>query len=204
MSKVLIPSLAGVGAAGLGGGIYLTHKNSSEERKTILLRLEKEKYKPLKASDSNHQAHWEASLTYYKQQYSQKTSYTEQELKNLCGSLFKQDDIKEEDYSTAKRYCVVPRTVSQRLEDLGFKAIESSATDKWKKLSGAYKNSGKGGKQLGNLESTTIDDSESTGEKLKNKCQEISSKNHWESDYDSLLENFKIWCTDKGFNELPA
>ncbi|CBY92921.1 hypothetical protein HF1_09130 [Mycoplasma haemofelis str. Langford 1] len=201
MSKTLIPALAGVGAAGLGGGIYLAHKNSenpSPERKTILLRLEKEKYKPLKLDDPTH---WQDSLTNYKKQHTQKTSYTEQELKNLCSSLFKRDDIREEDYSTAKRCCVVPRTISQRLEDLGFKVIEASETEKWKKLSGEYKASGTGNKKLGDLVNTAVDD-ESTGEKLKKKCQEVLAKGHWENNYDSLLEGSKTWCTDKALPPL--
>ncbi|CBY92879.1 hypothetical protein HF1_08710 [Mycoplasma haemofelis str. Langford 1] len=207
MSKVLLSTMAGLGAAGIGGGIYLANKGSETkiEKETIQAKLVKDKYTPLNSSDPQHQAHWQTSLGKYKEEYKNQTEYTEEKLKALCNDLFNKEDIDTSDYKVAKKYCVVPRKISERLKDIEFTALDTSGTksevtEKWKKLSAEYKKNGTGDRQLDSVAS--VDDA--NGDALKNGCKTVLEKEHWDSKYDSLLENAKTWCTEEGFKKLPA
>ncbi|AEG73158.1 hypothetical protein HF1_08210 [Mycoplasma haemofelis str. Langford 1] len=208
MSKTLAAALAGLGTAGVGGGIYLANRDTTSpvEKETLKSKLVKDRYTPLSSSNSDHQTHWDKSLEKYKVKHNNQPSYTDAKLKEMCNGLFEKENIKDEDYKIARKYCVVPRKISERLSDLKIKALsttgsEDGVAEKWKKLAGEYKNKGTGDKQLNGLTHSTVKD---TGDELKNKCGEVFDKEHWEENYDSLLDNAKLWCTEEGFNRLPV
>ncbi|AEW45523.1 hypothetical protein MHC_03315 [Mycoplasma haemocanis str. Illinois] len=209
MSKTLITALAGLGtASAIGGGIYFANRNTSTPtiKETLKSRLVKEKYTLLSVDNSSHKDHWNKSLEKYKASHNNQTSYTEENLKDMCNGLLGKEDIKEEDYKIARKYCVVPRKISERLEDLGIAALKTTGTEngvdeKWKKLAGEYKKTGSGNQQLNGLDNSTVKD---TGEELKKKCGEVFNKEHWEENYDSLLDNTKRWYTEVGFKQISA
>ncbi|CBY92916.1 hypothetical protein HF1_09080 [Mycoplasma haemofelis str. Langford 1] len=210
MSKAFAASLAGLGTAATGGGIYLASKNlpSSEEKNTILLKLQNDRYTLLKSNDSNHQDHWKTSKEKYISSHSDKSSYTEKDLKDLCTSLLGKKDSELEAYNEARKYCVVPNTISQRLTALGLRPLktgESEDTEKWKKLSVEYKKGGENFKKLNDLEHSTINDETTTGQSLRNKCKDVFAKDHWIENYDTLLDSSKDWCTEEGVSRItPA
>ncbi|AEG73248.1 hypothetical protein MHF_0993 [Mycoplasma haemofelis Ohio2] len=200
MSKTLIPALAGLGTIATGGGIYLANA-SSAEKNTVRLKLQDEKYIILKPDDSGH---WRVSLEKYRSSHNDKSSYTEKNLKDLCASLLEKKDSELASYNEAKKYCVVPNTISQRLTALEFNPLktgEADDTDKWKKLSAEYKKGEGDFKKLSGLESNSINDD---GKALKDKCKDVFSKDHWTENYDTLLESSKDWCTEEGVNKLPS
>ncbi|AEW45565.1 hypothetical protein MHC_03525 [Mycoplasma haemocanis str. Illinois] len=208
-TKLGFALLGGTGVAGTTAvGVY-RFKVFSSKSSTIGDLLEKEKYQLLKEKDSDHQKHWKESSDKYKEKYTDKSSYNEDKMKELCRDLLGKEETHKSEYDQAKKYCVVPRKISERLKDLGLTQLsttgsESGVTDKWKKLSTEYKTKGEGDKKLSDLDKSTINDDTSTGDSLKNKCKTVFDKGHWETDYDSLLENAKRWCTDEGFNQLPT
>ncbi|AEG73238.1 hypothetical protein MHF_0983 [Mycoplasma haemofelis Ohio2] len=204
MSKATVATMAGIGSAGLGGGIYLASGNNNPEvvEETIKSKLLKDKYVPLEANSP----HWAKSLEKYNSSRSGQTAYTQEQLKELCEGLFKKEEIGSDDYNVAKKYCVIPQKISERLKALSFKTIDttgsdSSTTEKWKKLSKAYKSQGSGNKQLDNLANSGVDDQD--GSALKNKCKDVFDKEHWDQHYDTLLERSKLWCTEEGLSNLP-
>ncbi|AEG73160.1 hypothetical protein HF1_08230 [Mycoplasma haemofelis str. Langford 1] len=208
MSKIAAASTLGVGAAGAGGfGAYHFYfKESPSEDKSLRAKLISERYIPLELEGNKHQDHWTSSLSQYKSKHSDKNQWSEVELKNLCSGFFKKDEIIEKDYNEARKYCVVPRKISERLSDLSIKVLdtgETKDTDKWTKLSEEYKKSKTGFKKLHDLETSGIQSSDSTDKTLKDKCVAVFDMNHWTENYDSLLEASRIWCTESGFNSLP-
>ncbi|AEW45598.1 hypothetical protein MHC_03690 [Mycoplasma haemocanis str. Illinois] len=208
MSKAFVASLAGIGTAATGGGAYLLSQHFSifEEKNTVLLKLKNDRYTPL-TSDTSHQTHWNSSLEKYKSSHNDKSSYTEKELKGLCANLFEKKDSEEGAYNEARKYCVVPNTISQRLTTLGYQSLktgDSEDTDKWKKLSSEYKKKGANFKKLNDLEHSSINDEGSTGKILREKCRDVLAKDHWTESYDALLDSTLDWCTEEGVSKLGS
>ncbi|AEW45519.1 hypothetical protein MHC_03295 [Mycoplasma haemocanis str. Illinois] len=175
----------------------------SSKTNTIKDRLINEKYQLLKEGDSSH---WTESLKKYKEKHPSESSYDEPKIKKLCQDLVGRVNFSKEDYNKAKKYCVVPQTISERLKALEFTLLDtngSNSTTKWKSLSDEYKNTGENDKKLSDLNKSEVGNGDSNGDKLKSKCKDVSSKTHWEDNYDSLLENTKRWCTEEGFKQLP-
>ncbi|AEG73240.1 hypothetical protein MHF_0985 [Mycoplasma haemofelis Ohio2] len=208
MSKLAMASVAGVGSvAGVSGGAYLLTRNSSnaleiEKSKTLRTRLESENYTPLDVDNVSHKTHWDTSLTKYKAQYTSKNTWNDSQLKERCSELFNKEIISNEDYTEARKYCVVPRDISGRLSDAGFHPLSTEESTKWTKLSKEYKKGGDGFKKLGDLEHDKA--SEPSSSALREKCKEVLKKDHWDANYDSLLESSTVWCTEEGFSKLPT
>ncbi|AEG73203.1 hypothetical protein MHF_0946 [Mycoplasma haemofelis Ohio2] len=207
-SKLALSFLGGTGAVGTAAAGAYHFGAFSSQSPTVGDLLKKERYQLLKAKESGHQNYWKESTNKYKEKNSGQPSYDEVKMKELCRNLLSKDETHKDGYEQARKYCVVPRTVSERLKDLGLTPLnttgsEANLTDKWKKLSAEYKKTGENDKKLSDLDKSTINDDTSTGALLKGKCQTVFSKGHWETDYDSLLDNAKRWCTEEGFNQLP-
>ncbi|CBY92881.1 hypothetical protein HF1_08730 [Mycoplasma haemofelis str. Langford 1] len=203
MSKFAITSALGLGAASAGGfGAY--HFYSKSDDKSLRAKLISEKYAPLEAENKDHKTHWTTSLEKYKTKHTDSKQWNESQLKNLCNDLFKKEDIKTDDYNEARKYCVVPRSILERLKDLDFATLdtgEGKETTKWTQLSEGYKKGGTSFKKLNNLENTGI--TGSNGDTLRGKCDEVLKKDHWDDNYDALLDSSKVWCTEQGFKSLP-
>ncbi|CBY92424.1 hypothetical protein HF1_04160 [Mycoplasma haemofelis str. Langford 1] len=150
---------AGIGGVGLGTyGLYNYGASSNERKENIGTRLVDEKFGLL---NNSHTDHWQTSLKKYKEKKSSESqSIDEAKLKSLCAGILSKDKNSEEDYKTARRYCVVPQNVSTRLSKLSFKVL--NATDEthkthWEKLATTYVTQGKGDKQIESLSLETTD-----------------------------------------------
>ncbi|CBY92910.1 hypothetical protein HF1_09020 [Mycoplasma haemofelis str. Langford 1] len=205
MSKFIVPSLAGLGgAAGIGGGLYLMNGNSQtpnkSEDKTIRSKLKKAGFDIL---DTNGSAHWGDLKTQYnkaKQTASKifdtgDKDVTEDELKGLCKVAL---DKGEEDasYEKAKRWCVVPVSVTAHLNKWGLKAISTEKSGdtqqtKWTELASKY---GTGENKIKDVATLT---GSNTWETLRDKCKEIGEKKNYEDDFDAHLLPFQGWCSTK-------
>nr|WP_052663341.1 hypothetical protein [Mycoplasma haemofelis] len=197
-----------VGASGAGAlGAYYSGAFSANKN-TLQEKLKKDKWIILEHSKSEHSSYWGTSLTKYKAQHSGNESLTESQLKKICSDLLNEESDKN--YEEARRYCVVPNKVSERLEKLGFTLLNITADGssnnthqtQWTALATKYKTKGTGSKELDTLKASTITDNGANWSSLKDKCKEVSEKDHWSDQYGSLVDNSKTWCTLQGFESL--
>ncbi|AEW45571.1 hypothetical protein MHC_03555 [Mycoplasma haemocanis str. Illinois] len=204
VSKIAIASVAGIGTVGMiGFGVYYFF--SRAEDKSLKAKLVSDKHTPLESRNKDHEAHWKSSLEKYKIKHTDKQQWNESQLKSLCNGLFKKEDIETDNYNEAKKYCVVPRNISERLRDLGFKELDtrhSKDIPEWTKLSEEYMKGGTNFKKLKDLETTQV--TSDNGATLRTKCGEILKKEHWDDDYETLLDSSKVWCTEHGFKSISV
>ncbi|AEG73154.1 hypothetical protein MHF_0896 [Mycoplasma haemofelis Ohio2] len=200
--KLGLSLLGGTGVVGAAAAGAYHYGSFSPKINTIKDKLGKEKYQLLKEGDSSH---WTESLQKYKEKHPSESSYDERKMKGLCSNLLGKEDSHTEDYNKARKYCVVPKTISERLQILGVTLLNTDNADaaKWKSLSDEYKKTGENDKKLSDLDKSKVE-GDSNNDQLKNKCKEVAAKTHWEDNYDSLLENTKRWCTEEGFKQLPT
>ncbi|CBY92907.1 hypothetical protein HF1_08990 [Mycoplasma haemofelis str. Langford 1] len=196
-----------VGATGAGAlgayysGVFSTNENS------IRSKLIKNKWVVLEDSKEDHKSRWGTSLSKYKGKYTNKDSLSEDQLKGICKDLLNSEDDKN--YEEARRYCVVPRTISERLSDLDFKllnittgASNNGDQQKWTDIVNKYKAKGTDTKELDDLKANSLTTENTNWSTLKDKCKSVSEKDHWSEKYDLLVENSKTWCTLQGFDNL--
>ncbi|AEG73234.1 hypothetical protein MHF_0979 [Mycoplasma haemofelis Ohio2] len=192
------------GAGALGAyysGVFSTNENS------IRSKLIKNKWVVLEDSKEDHKSHWSTSLSKYKGKYTNKDSLSEDQLKGICKDLLNSEDDKN--YEEARRYCVVPRTISERLSDLDFKLLNITTgtsnnedQQKWTDIVNKYKTKGTDTKELDGLKANSLTTENTNWSTLKDKCKSVSEKDHWSEKYDLLVENSKTWCTLQGFDNL--
>ncbi|AEW45106.1 hypothetical protein MHC_01200 [Mycoplasma haemocanis str. Illinois] len=130
-------AVAGVGLTGsFAGGGYLIYIYNNKT--TLEDRLLKDKFKilPLKAGKENNEG-WSAVLTEYKKdtipsqyKFSIPLDATSddaniEKLKTECSKVLS-GKYSDSSYSKAKRWCVVVRSLKERLEDTGFRVLDNS------------------------------------------------------------------------------
>ncbi|CBY92280.1 hypothetical protein HF1_02720 [Mycoplasma haemofelis str. Langford 1] len=143
---------AGAGLTGsLAGGGYLVYTHNTKP--TLEDRLIKDKFKilPLKAGKGNNEG-WSIILAEYKKdtatsKFSISLDSSDdvniEKLKVECTKALS-GEYSDASYSRAKRWCVVARSLKERLEDTGFRILdntESTSTDdgEWVKKESIYK-----------------------------------------------------------------
>ncbi|CBY92882.1 hypothetical protein HF1_08740 [Mycoplasma haemofelis str. Langford 1] len=197
MSKVAAASLAGLGAAGAGGfGIYY-FKDSETKIVSIKDRLVSEGFKILSPSE---QSHWTDLKNAYNNKKSDSnkvfevtsTDIKEETLKTLCeGALKKSED--DSSYSKAKKWCVVPVSINQHLSNLKLNPLSTTGNgsqEAWNKIVTEYEKDENSGKRFSDL--STLSDQK--WEKIRDKCNTLSSKKNYDDDFDASLESSKRWC----------
>ncbi|AEW45517.1 hypothetical protein MHC_03285 [Mycoplasma haemocanis str. Illinois] len=201
-----------VGAAGIAGvgalGTYYSGVFSSKKN-DIRGKLIKSKWTILEDFKDEHKSHWSTALSKYKEKHTGNTNLTESQLKDICKNLLNSEDDKN--YEEARRYCVVPRKISERLSDLNLQLLDitngNSPSNKnqtqWTSLATKYKTSGTGNIQLDDLAASSINDANTNWTNLRDKCKAVSEKDHWSEKYDELVDNSKTWCTLQGFDTIP-
>ncbi|AEG72641.1 hypothetical protein MHF_0362 [Mycoplasma haemofelis Ohio2] len=200
-------ALLGLMAAGaIGGGVYFAYPSSSDPKPiaTIRGKLTKEKYVILQEGDSQH---WQAVLDKYNSaEYKGKRFTTKEgttsleDLKKDCSTTLSKEEG-DSSYEKAKLWCTVPRTVQERLKDLGIEVLKTEGDDentgdksKWVALEGEYRNKGNNDIKELQLDTTTNDTS---WQKLRNKCKEHIGKDKWSDEYDYYLDKVAKWCSNK-------
>ncbi|AEG73151.1 hypothetical protein MHF_0893 [Mycoplasma haemofelis Ohio2] len=201
----------GTGAAGVTGagalGTYYSGVFSTNEN-TIREKLKKDRWTVLEDYKTEHKSHWNTVLGKYKEKHTGNSNLTESQLKDICKKLLNSEDDKN--YEEARRYCVVPRKISERLIDLNLQLLDitnsSSPSNKnqtqWTSLATKYKTSGTGNKELDGLTASSISNASSNWTSLRDKCKTVSEKDHWSEKYSELVDNSKTWCTLQGFNNV--
>ncbi|AEW45521.1 hypothetical protein MHC_03305 [Mycoplasma haemocanis str. Illinois] len=200
MSKLFF-SIAGLGGVtGLGGGAYLLHLNSRSvtEKKTIKDRLQKAGFQILNDSESQH---WKTLKDAYNAAKGEESKVfaksnsdiDEGKLRELCNSVLEKGE-EDASYSKAKRWCVVPTTVSDYLGKLGRRALSTATSgevDKtqWEDLASKYENSQDKIASLSSL------GSDKKWESLRKECGTLGAKKNYEDNFDSNLASSQTWCS---------
>ncbi|CBY92338.1 hypothetical protein HF1_03300 [Mycoplasma haemofelis str. Langford 1] len=195
-------TLAGLGALGAAsGGAYLIHNSLSEtSAPTLKDKLVKERYIVMGSSDSN----WNTVLTKHKDSsiHSGKkftgNITTVDDLKKKCEKSLSSSDSSL--YDAVKLWCTVPKTVQDRLKDLGVELLSmtdeaSNAQEQWTKLKDKYKaiKSGEGIKEF----TVSEPEGEDAWKKLRDECKKYIAKDKWDSEYDYYLDKLTTWCSQK-------
>ncbi|AEG72860.1 hypothetical protein MHF_0588 [Mycoplasma haemofelis Ohio2] len=200
----LIQALMGIGAIGglTVGGVLGSKYLFESNHKTLKDRLEKEKYKIL---DFSKDSEWTAVLDAYnkaKDSTSKRfiSNSSEVQLKDLKDSCKSALSGKEEDdslFDKARKWCVVPRNISERLSDLSLSPLKTTDDtedkgdkSKWEAIGKQYES--KGNNKIAGLSLTTSN--ADNWKSIRDKCKVFFSQDPWSNDYDTNLEVSKDWC----------
>ncbi|CBY92985.1 hypothetical protein HF1_09770 [Mycoplasma haemofelis str. Langford 1] len=168
---------------------------------TLRSKLEGESYFVMESSDSN----WAVVLGKYNdngvlpnKKFSDLSgTVTDQTLKEKCSSALASSD--DSLYEAVKIWCTVPKTVQQRLGDLGIHALKMTGENeegdktKWNALKEKYKAASEDQKIKNFNLSTSSGDAD--WQSLRTECNNHLSKDRWNADYDYYLEKVIDWCT---------
>ncbi|AEG73212.1 hypothetical protein MHF_0955 [Mycoplasma haemofelis Ohio2] len=204
MSKATVASLAGLGGIGGGLGAYKLYSSSGVEKSissgTIEDRLKAEEFSILGTEPSD-EANWTKIKEAYEKVKTDPTkAFSEKsgDLKDLCKAALSKQET-DSDYPKAKRWCVVPISLSSHLNKLGFKSLSSqddaSNPDKtkWENMVTEHKKDENKSKRISDLGSL---DNEGWKVIMK-KCKEIGDKQNYDDEFTSKFENYKDWCSEK-------
>ncbi|AEW45572.1 hypothetical protein MHC_03560 [Mycoplasma haemocanis str. Illinois] len=199
MSKIAIASLAGLGAAGASGfGIYNFYFKSSKNRIiSIRDRLVSEGFKLLTSSDKSHWTELKGAYNNKKSDNDKvfkksREDIDEETLKTLCAEVLEKEE-NDLSYSKAKKWCVVPVSVTEHLSNLKLNLLSTTGDgnkSEWEKVVTEYEKDVNPGKRISDL--STLSDQK--WEKIRDKCKDLSSKKSYEDDFDTSLESSKRWC----------
>ncbi|CBY92909.1 hypothetical protein HF1_09010 [Mycoplasma haemofelis str. Langford 1] len=193
MSKLLALSVTG-GTIGIGGFGAYNFRSSPNSVRYIKDRLEESQYTPLKLTGNRHKSYWNRSLQEYRKKH---PSLDVEGLKALCRQAFYSEYQDDDSYATARRYCVIPRKISERIKDLGINFLDMKGnTDEreWQWLAFEYSYIGEGKRKLGTLEKSSTKDYKNNWTLLREACKKELTKDHWTPNYYSVLERVQRWC----------
>ncbi|AEW45428.1 hypothetical protein MHC_02830 [Mycoplasma haemocanis str. Illinois] len=152
---------------------------------------------------------WNTLLSAYKEgknsdivKFGSSSNISEEDLKRECASAL--EDILTSSYEKAKRWCVEPKKVSDKLKDVGLTPLKTEGvsgqddSENWKKLEKEYVKEGSEKIEGSNISQTTNDTS---WQGLRDACKKLFESNPWDDSYDSSLKLSKKWCVSQA---VPA
>ncbi|AEG73672.1 hypothetical protein MHF_1438 [Mycoplasma haemofelis Ohio2] len=205
-SSSTIKVASGLGAAGaIGGGVALSKPYLFPNKATLRSLVEADKWKFLSGSNSSEIS--EILATYKSQNPSPFANFKGDEgnkddlLLEKCKELsekYEDDANKEEFLRKLKRWCVIPKSVQDRLSDFNITPMStedpSSSTNEdqsWISKMKSYESSNSKFSQLASLDSGTDDEK---AKKLRTRCKdELNVKSFTES-FEVTLDKVKLWC----------
>ncbi|AEW45594.1 hypothetical protein MHC_03670 [Mycoplasma haemocanis str. Illinois] len=197
MSKLLALSATGAGTIGIGGFGAYSFKTSSNNIRYIKDRLEESQYTLLSLNENKHKSYWNKSLQEYKKKHPFDSPLHVEDLKAICKQAFLGEYQDDDSYAKARRYCVVPRKISERIKDLGLNLLDMKGKldeREWQWLSFEYSYIGEGNRKLGTLDKNSTKDYRNNWTLLRNECQKELMKDHWTPNYYFILKSVQRWC----------
>ncbi|AEG72640.1 hypothetical protein MHF_0361 [Mycoplasma haemofelis Ohio2] len=207
MNALKMGAISAASIGGVAGSAALAkHFASGETIKSVADKLKEEHFTPITLESD-----WNNMLTKYNQQKgeangrftSKNTDVQLKELQSSCRDVLSEDSTTSKNYSKARRWCTVPKTLSSLLTAHKLTLLntndgnEDNKSD-WGKLQKAYEAGSDNritGLDLGNA-------ADDKWKKLKAKCKEISEKDSTEADFDTLFSNLKRWCIKEESDKL--
>ncbi|CBY92437.1 hypothetical protein HF1_04290 [Mycoplasma haemofelis str. Langford 1] len=203
MSKLVpISGVLGLGGA-IGGGAFLSSKLASKPE-TIKSRLEKEGYKVLNTTSSDH---WNTILTSYKTdgnkwQFENLKSKELDDLKKICSSKA-ESNYSETLYKAFTKWCVVPRKAEDLLKgSVSLLDVDSThANDKedWRHNIESYEKAKTSDSKYSLQDVTfTANQEDQNVKALKTGCKTRREKFTYDIELDISIDEIKKWCLAKG------
>ncbi|AEG73073.1 hypothetical protein MHF_0809 [Mycoplasma haemofelis Ohio2] len=148
---------------------------------------------------------WNTILTAYKDtknnsivKFGSSANISEEELKRECASAL--EDILTTSYEKAKRWCVEPKKVSDKLKELKLTPLKTEGTDgqndsdKWQKLEKEYVK--EGSEKITGL-TIANPSTDNSWHGLRDECKKLFESNPWDNSYDSSLKLSQKWCVSQ-------
>ncbi|AEW45659.1 hypothetical protein MHC_04005 [Mycoplasma haemocanis str. Illinois] len=192
--------LGGLGVIGVSGaGAYLINNTFFKTSETTLRsKLRGEKHLIMDSSNGN----WSSVVEKYNNEKTTSDkkfsdlsgTVTDQALKEKCESALTSSDNSL--YEKVKLWCIVPRNVQQRLEDLGISTLKTDGEDdksKWNLLKDKYKDATENQK-IKDFTIPTPEEAEAW-KKLQAACKGYIAKDKWDAEYDYFLKKATVWCS---------
>ncbi|OAL10459.1 hypothetical protein A6V39_00145 [Candidatus Mycoplasma haematobovis] len=205
--------------SGVCGGGYGLHKLLSND--SIESKLKANEY-VLLTNSIEHEKHWDEILASYKATIqadnnskfkfdnfvisnTQPNAEDKTKLKEHCKKTLKKrtfEDNEEAEYNKAKRWCVIPSTVSEKLATDKFEVLDTTTGDgatnkhdnEWAKKIKAYIDSKNTNKIASWTNGAPTQDNKEDKEKLINKCKELVNTKTHQPNYEKAFEDAKNWC----------
>ncbi|AEW45859.1 hypothetical protein MHC_05015 [Mycoplasma haemocanis str. Illinois] len=209
MNPTTIKALAGLGGLSIvGGGGAVLYKSEIFKTKITLGELvKKDGWTLITSSDTSH---INAILTAYKKdspkpdltfnEFTGKEDNAKEKLLAACQKASSQhlnDSGQETLLKKIKKWCVVPRTVSQRLKDLNLNVLDTKAPTNSGNESSEWIEKGKAHhKDSQKIQGVNTNGTESTDAKLiREECIKKNAINSYDENFEASLEISKKWCT---------
>ncbi|AEW45212.1 hypothetical protein MHC_01730 [Mycoplasma haemocanis str. Illinois] len=202
--KTLTVSLAIGGGLGIGGAGFLAYKHLYPP-KQISDHLKEEKFVLLNHSEE-HKAHWTTLLGEYNKQKTHKNNiFTDvgkdlkvEELQEACRKALGESVDNEEIYSKAKKWCVVPVTLSEHLSKHQFRSLSTEDNNNsdqsiWEGKVTEHEKPDNSNRRIKDLSGVNQD----KWKTIMSECKNISNKKNYENEFNSYFEKYKDWCSIK-------
>ncbi|CBY92336.1 hypothetical protein HF1_03280 [Mycoplasma haemofelis str. Langford 1] len=206
----------GTGATGaVGTGCYFVATNlETPKKKTISDRLSKEKFTLLSFKSGNVEE-WKAVLKEYEKDgntdkfdgvsldttSSDKDNKNIASLKSTCKDLVVKEDLSEDLYRRARRWCVVPQSIKVRMESLGVKVLdytnEKSSNSSWREWEEKIKTyTGTSILSTGSTWSSSGSDNDAKVGVIKTDCKTFleGDSRSYDSDFEDKYKKAVTWC----------
>ncbi|AEW45825.1 hypothetical protein MHC_04845 [Mycoplasma haemocanis str. Illinois] len=197
VSKLLLTMAVG---GTLATGTYLTKdywlSSSKEEKNTVINKsisqsLVENKYTLL---DTNSQDKWADVLEKYKKAYP--NGITEvSKLQSYCRDLLNKQNFEKSDYKEARRWCVSPQSVNDRLSLFGKKSLSTEASKNtddslWKEKISSHKttSSNKLNREFNGDDVTNL-------KAIKEDCKALNGKTNDLEGFEEDLYKSILWCS---------
>ncbi|CBY92977.1 hypothetical protein HF1_09690 [Mycoplasma haemofelis str. Langford 1] len=207
MNLVKMGAVSAASVGGVAGTVALAKNIGStpvKKVKSVADKLREEKFVLISSEQE-----WSAMLTKYNGKKGEAGARFDdvnveaavESLKSSCGKALSEDSSTSQNYSKARRWCTVVKTLETHLTAnaltlLNVKGTGDEDKDHWEKLQTSYE-------KLGSNAIAGLTFSEPDKWKaLRTKCKEISEKETVESDFDTLFNNLKSWCTRQEADKL--
>ncbi|CBY93341.1 hypothetical protein HF1_13330 [Mycoplasma haemofelis str. Langford 1] len=207
-SPTAIKAASGLGALGaMGGGVALYKSGAFASKTTLGQLVQKDSWTLLTAKDTTHIS---TILEAYKKEpkptlpFSGFTGKEADASKRLLEECNKASDKPFDDSNKVtllkqiKKWCVIPKTLQERLKDLGITPLStaepnpsSTEVQDWTNKVGTYDN---GNNKFDQLASLTDGDNNAKAKTLRTTCQSKLTTKSFEESFDTILGQVKTWC----------
>ncbi|AEG72857.1 hypothetical protein MHF_0585 [Mycoplasma haemofelis Ohio2] len=190
-------TLAGVAAAGGGTAVTYGIVKSQSDTKSVAQRLRDEGFELL-SSVSPQETLNKVLEVYKKLPENKDKNLSTTDLLNMCNDIVKKDHDNDGDYKKSRRFCVVPKLVSDSPKLKGktiLKNGESDENDKadWENLKTKYMVEANSQKRISGLSSLTGSNGDAW-KALRNECKKVLEKDSTDENYDQLIDESLTWC----------
>ncbi|AEG72855.1 hypothetical protein MHF_0583 [Mycoplasma haemofelis Ohio2] len=207
-------ALAG-GIGGACGGGALLAKNINSQPKTsstrVKDRLQSERYKLLNLSDTSSEG-WSRVKTTYGNESNDGKRFPNVEksgdstvagIQNHCRDLIEKEEVTDDDYLKARRWCVIPVTVSSKFSTgalLNNSEDDSTDNTLWDKL--AKKHWGEGVDAKSKISSENKSSEEEKRNEIKLKCKSSAESDSTSEDFYETVNKVNTWCSKASANAI--